>query len=249
MSYSPRFYLAFIAFLFFVGVNSGASAGPTWAAYNAQVAPGNEAAVVEAVNTLMASDVGKSLPGRVVLLDAAFNGPNPTTHTLVFVGKSSAELNAWGQSLGESEAGQAFFAALGPNLSPVSESLSAHVKSYGNVDESNSYWLGYAIDVSDAGGFVAALDKLWGSATGKKHPGEAHLLQLRSGDASVTHFVAVGFENAAEEETWRESLAGNADMEAFQKESTSVANLVSRNIDATVAQWGNFSLKETLGIE
>lgn len=58
---------------------------------------------------------------------------------------------------------------------PRSRVLYRTMKNWGEIVDTDHVWMAHAFRVRDPAGFVAALDKLMGSPTGKKFPGQAYL--------------------------------------------------------------------------
>ena len=223
---------------------SGANAAGSWSALSISVPPGQAFKVVEATDQLMASEIGKQFPGRLLLQQSIADGTNPTTHTFVPIYKSAGAREAWFSKLQASEAYQVFLsalAAIGPGTSSARYRV---LKSWGEISDTDSVWMSYYFDVEDPAAFVAAIDSFRSSATGKKSPSQSHLSSVvAAGITPTTHLVTVGYASEAEMENWQMGLSGNSDWEALLDALGDSADYYGATMARTVKVWGSASLE------
>ncbi len=137
-----------------------------------------------------------------------------------------------------------FQAEMGRLSRPSSAVLYRTVKSWGDIVDTDQVWMGFSFRVNDPQAFVAALDKLMASPTGKKFPGQAYLSAVVAGGATpVTHLISVGYESEAEMETWRAKLEASDDWAAYLGESRKAAELQGAALGRTLKSWGPASFK------
>ena len=235
-----RIGLAAIGFLLFAHV---AAAQPTWSSISISTTPANLPAVQAAVDTLLSSAAGKEFPGKLLLLAEVADGSNPATHSFVPLYKTAAEREAYIQKLQADPAWNVFLTDLTKLSQPVSTVLFRTVKSWGEIVDTDHVWMGYAFTVNDEPAFVAALDKLMASPTGKKFPGQVYLsVVVAGGITPVTHVVSVGYASEAEMETWGATRDASADWATFMKESRKDAEYLGGSLARELKSWGPATL-------
>lgn len=99
------------AFIFLLTTTLGWSA-PTHFNMQFAVKPSGVPAVVKAVQDLMSSEVGQSMPGGLHLNAIIANGTSPATHEIVFLFPSMTSLANWSTSSRGQPAMQAFQASM-----------------------------------------------------------------------------------------------------------------------------------------
>ena len=119
--------------------------------------------------------------------------------------------------------------------------------SSGDISDDDVVWHGFDFNVSDPPAFVAANQRFLLTDTGKRFPGQVHVVAtVAAGDSSTTHSIIVGYESMAEMETWNESLAGNSEWAAYLAQVERSADLQGSNLSQTLGAWGR-SMKEVVG--
>ena len=237
-----RIGLAAIGLMF---VSQGATALPTWSAISITTTPQNAPAVLAATDKLMSSPAGKEFPGRLLLQVVLADGSDPATHTFIPIYKSTADREAFVQKLQADPAWPVFQAALAKLSQPVSTVLYGTVKSWGDVNDTDAVWQGHAFTVKDPAAFLAALDKLMTSETGKKFPGQVYLSSVIAGGITpVTHLISVGFASEVEMAAWNDSLVGNADWKAYLDASRASADFLGSDLSRTLKAWGKTPMKD-----
>ena len=184
-----RIGFAVIAALF---VSQTANAGAAWSTISIVATPSNAAQVVAATDKLMNSEVGKTFPGKLLLQVNVADGANAATHTFVPIYKTAAQREAFAQSLQGSTAWTEFQAALEKTTQPGGTVMHQTLKRWGDINDTDHVWMVHAFDVSDPAGFVAALDALMASETGKKFPGQVYLSTVVAGGTVVVRFGIAG---------------------------------------------------------
>lgn len=216
-----------------------AQAGPGSSAISTTVTPQNLPAVVAAIDKWMASDVGRQFKGRLVLLSHIADGADPATNTIVSVYHSVAEFEAFSKLTANSPA----YAELLNTVVPISQvtftGRSSAVKSWGDVNDTDTVWENFLFTVTDPAAVIAATDAWNASAMGKKFPGQTHLSMVDAGGIGpATHFFAVGWASLAEREAFndanRNDPAWATYLAAMQKASTFLGSSLSQ----TVKAWG-----------
>lgn len=222
-----------------------AVASPSWSLISFSATPQNAPQVIAAADKLMSSAAGNEFPGRLILQVHLADGANPATHSFVPIYKSASEREAFVQKLQADPAWNEFTATMTKLSEPASNTLHRTLKSWGEVVDTDHVWGAYAFDVNDPAAFVAALDKLMASATGKKFPGQVHVSEVVAGGITpVNHVISVGYASEAEMEAWNDSLDGNADWKAYIDASNKSAEYLGANLARDLKTWGPASLKE-----
>jgi len=216
-----------------------ASAQVSWSSINFSSTPSNAPAVMAAADSLMNSAVGKEFPGKLLLQVAVADGADPTTHTFVPIHKSLAEGEAFGQKLQADPAWATFQAEMTRLSQPVSRVLYRTIKNWGELADSDHVWMAHAFAVKDASGFLAALNKLMASPTGKKFPGQVYLSEIIAGGISpATHVISVGFTSQAEMEAWNVTRDASTDWAAYIRASRSTGDYLGASLYSDLKTWG-----------
>jgi hypothetical protein len=128
---------------------------------------------------------------------------------------------------------------------PVSTTLYRTVKSWGDIVDTDHVWMGHAFQVSDEPAFLAAIEKLMASPTGKKFPGQVYLSEVVAGGITpVTHLISVGFASEAEMESWNATRDASADWATYLKASRKAAVYLGGNLSRDLKSWGPATLKD-----
>jgi hypothetical protein len=232
--------LALMGLLF---LGQAAAASPTWSAIGITTTPQNVPQIVAATDKLMNSAVGQEFPGRLLLQVHVADGANPATHSFVPLYKSGADREAFVEKLTADPAWADFQETMARLSQPVGQAIFRTLKSWGEVVDTDHLWMSHAFAVTDPPAFLAALEKLMASETGKNFPGQVHLEGVVAGGISpVTHSVIVGYAGEAEMETWVDSLAGNADWAAYIEASRASAQYLGGSMIRDIKAWGSVSL-------
>jgi len=224
-----------------------ASAGGTWSGLSVAVPAGKTGELVAATDKLMASEVAKQFPGRLLLQMSVANGNNPSTHTFVPIYTSATSGEAWVAQLRASPAYKQFLATLAELGQGTVSARYRVLKSWGEISNSDKVWLGHAFDVKDSKAFAAAIEKFRASATGKKQPSQVHLSQvIAAGMTPMSHLVTVGYASEAEMETAQLSLTGDSDWQALLDAVNESAEHLGSSMSRTVKAWGTASMQSVL---
>lgn len=223
--------------------SQAAVAEPVWSTISLSATPSNAPQVVAAADTLMSSEIGKTFPGRLLLQVNIADGANPATHTFVPIYKTTAEREAFTQSLQGNAAWTEFLAVLEKTTQPGGTVLHQTLKHWGDINDTDHVWMAYAFDVSDPNGFLAAIDAFMASATGKKFPGQVYLSAVVAGGLSpVTHVISVGYDSEAEMAAWHAVRDPSADWAAYQRASRPTSEYLGASLARDLKSWGPATL-------
>jgi hypothetical protein len=237
-----RIAAATVGLLLF-GVTAGAA--PTWSVFSFTTTPQNAAKVLEAANALMSSDVGTEFPGRLYLQQNTVNGSDPATHSFVPVYGSAAAREEFVEKLQASSAWTTFQAAMTAHAEPVASTLHRLVKRWGDINDTDTVWAVHAFTVRDPAAFLAALEKLMASETGKKFPGQVYLSSVTAGGISpVSHVISVGYASETEMDAWFDVRDPSSDWAAYLDAARPVSEFLGTSIARTVKTWGPATLTD-----
>jgi len=223
----------------------GASAAPVWGQISFAATPSNAPKVIAAADKLMNSEVGKQFPGRLLLQLNTVDGANPATHSFVPVYRTAADREAFTEKMLASPAWKEFQATMEQASKPVSSVLYRTVKSWGDINDTDTTRMAHAFTVRDPAAFLAAIEGFMASATGKKFPGQVYLSSVvAAGMSPVTHVISVGYANGVEMDTWIEARNDTADWAAYQKASDPTADYLGASIARTAKTWGAATLAD-----
>jgi len=229
-------------------LSHAAAAQATWSAISFSTTAPNVPLVVAAADTLMGSAAGKTFPGKLLLQAEVADGNNPATHSFVPIYKTAAEREAFVQQLQADPVWNTFLAEMAKLTQPVSTTLYRTVQSWGDRADTDHVWMGYAFHVTDPVAFLATINKLMASPTGKKFPGQVYLSAVEAGGITpVTHLVSVGFASEAEMAAWNATRDASADWAAYLKESRKAAEFLGANLSRDLKSWGAASLDSLAG--
>lgn len=223
-----------------------AMAAPGLSLFEFTTTPQNLSKVIAATDKWMASPTGKKYKGRLFLQANVAAGANPATNSFVDVFHSLADYEAFAQ-LAQNDPGWAeLLNTVVPISTPTSSSLLTTVKTWGDINDTDTVWNPHSLTVSDPAAVIAALDAWMASPVGKKFPGQMYLFSNDAGGVSepnVTHIVSLGYASMAEMETYNDGLANDADFAKFLADVQKVSKHNGASIEQTVKTWGPGTLK------
>jgi hypothetical protein len=226
-------------------LSSQVATAATWSLIAFSTTPQNAPKVLAAADKLMSSAAGKQFPGKLLLQVNLADGANPATHSFVPIYKTAAEREAFLKKLQADPAWAEFMAAMTKETQPVSTVLHKTLKSWGEIVDTDHVWEAHAFKVSDPAAFLAAIDKLMATETGKKFPGQVYLSEVVAGGLSpVTHVISVGFASEAEMETWDNARDASPDWTAYLTESRKAGEFLGTNLAQDLKSWGSATLKD-----
>jgi hypothetical protein len=225
-----------------------AAAQPTWSAIDFSATPQNAPQVLAAAEALMNSPAGKEFPGKLLLQIEVADGSSAATHSFVPIYKTAAEREAFFQKLQADPAWNVFQGEMTKLTQPVSTVLYRTVKSWGEIVDTDHVWMGHAFQVKDEPAFLAALEKLMASPTGKKFPGQVYLSAVVAGGITpVTHLISAGYASEAEMEAWTATRDASADWATYLKASRKAAEYLGTNLSRDIKWWGPATLNSLTG--
>jgi hypothetical protein len=217
-----------------------AAAGANWQVTSFATEPQNVAKLVSLTDTLLASDVGKEMPGTVSLMVNVVDGDSPSTHSYITSFDSLAERESFFAKLSADPAWEKFQNGFTPITDPGAVSRMSFVKNWGEESNKDVFWQLYAFEVSDAEAYAAALETFLASKTGKEFPGSVYLSTVDAAGASPsTHVVSVGYESEAESEAWSDQATTTPDWAAFMTAARKVSRPTGTWYIRTLKTWGN----------
>lgn len=227
--------------LLLIAQSAGAA---SWSMINFTTTPQNVPKVAAAGDKLMSSAAGKTLTGRLVLQQHIADGNDPATHSWVPIYNSAAEREAFVQKLQADPAWPAFLATITQLSQPGSTVMYRTIKSWGDVQNSDTVWMGHAFNVSDPAAFLAALEKFRASPTGQKFQGQVHVSAVVAGGISpVTHLISVGYASEAEMEAWADTRTPTKDWQDYVDASRNSAEYLGGSLGRDLKAWGPATLK------
>jgi hypothetical protein len=221
-----------------------ASAGPGYQVTSVSVMPQNAAKVVGAFDAYFASSAGTQFKGRMILLRHVVDGTDPSTHSLVSLYHSVAELETFQNAVANDPALSTLMDTIVPVATLQSQVRTVAIRSWGDIQDSDTVWNAHYFNVTDAAGFNAALDTWLASKQGKKFPGQGHLAAINVGGLGApTHVINVGYASQAEMESYNDSTAGSPDWAAFVQALGGISTHVGADLTQQVKAWGPATLK------
>ncbi len=220
-------------------LSASAHAAPNWQSLTFRTDPQNVAKIVAAADKFMASPIGKEMPGTLSLMANEIDGGDPATHGFITSMESLAAREAWQQKLQGNPDWAAFRDTVASLTDLGATSRMVFAKSWGEEGDTDAYWVLYAVSVDDPPAYLAAMDALLQSETGKGIPGTTYLSGVAAaGLTAVTHIVSTGFASAAEAEASNEMLFASDDWAAFQKATDAISEFHGAFVLRTVKTWG-----------
>lgn len=222
-----------------------AAAEPWWSQIDLAATPSHAPQVVAAADKFMSSEIGKTFPGRLMLQANVADGADPATHSFVPIYKSAADREAFVQKLQGNAAWAEFQRTLEQLTQPGGQVLYRNVKSWGDINDTDDVWMSHALHVTDPAAYLAALDALMASPTGKKFPGQVYLSSVVAGGVTpMTHVVSVGYDSAKEMADWLAVRDASADWAAFDRASDEASDYLGGSLANTVKTWGPAGMKD-----
>ena len=235
--------IAFVAIgLLFIAQSAGAA---SWSVISFATTPQNAPKVAAAGDKLMASAAGKTFAGRLVLQVHTADGNDPATHSWVPIYKSAAQREAFVQKLQADPAWDAFLASISQLSQPVSTVMYRTIKSWGDIQDSDTVWMAHAFNVSDPAAFLAAIEKFRASPTGQKFQGQVHVSAVVAGGMSpVSHLISVGYATEAEMEAWANTVAPSKDWADYLDAAQNAAEYLGGSLGRDLKTWGPATLAD-----
>jgi hypothetical protein len=235
--------LAFVAIGLLFLAHTAAAA--SWSVISFTTTPQNAPQVLAAGDKLMSSAAGKTFTGQLILQAHIADGDNPSTHSWIPIYKSAADREAFVQKLQADPAWDAFLSTVSKLTQPVSTVMYTTIKSWGDVQDSDTVWMTHAFDVSDPAAFLAALDKFRASPTGQSFKGQVHVSAVVAGGLSpVSHVISVGYASEAEMEAWANTRTPSKDWAAYIDASSSSAKYLGGSLGRNLKTWGPAPLSD-----
>lgn len=236
--------VALAAIVFFV-FSQNAAADPAWSAISLAATPQNAPKVVAAADKLMASAVGKTFPGKLLLQANVADGDNPATHTFVPIFKNATDRETFVQKMQADPAWTEFQNTMAGASQPGGTAIMRTVKVWGEVVDTDHVWMAHDFDVSDPPAFLAALDALMASPTGQKFPGQVYLSAVVAGGITpVSHTISVGYASEAEMDAWQQTVAATDDWAEYLDATGEAAEYLGTSMARDVKSWGSATLAE-----
>ena len=223
-----------------------ASAGPGYALTSVRVLPLDVPTVIAATDKMMASATGQKFKGRLLLLQHIADGDDPSTLSIVSIYKSAAELETYGNLMQNDPARTEYLKALVPISQLERTARTSTLKSWGDINDTDTVWNAHYFNVTDPAAFAAALDAWMNSPMGKKAPGQVHLSAMSAGGVgpvNVTHVISVGYASIAEMETYSDATRTDPDWLKLLAAIRPVSTHLGADLSRTLKQWGSASMK------
>ncbi len=224
---------------------SHAADAASWGMLSVTVKSQDAPKVVAATDKLMSSKVGKEFPGKLKFQAIVANGSDPSTHSFIPIYKSAAEREAFVTKLQASPEWAEFTKATGAISQPTSQVMYRTVKNWGDLADTDHVWMAHPFEATDPPAFLAALDALMTSGTGKSFPGQVYLSEVVAGGLSpVTHVISVGYASEAEMESWAATRDASSDWSDYLAKSRKSAKYLGAIMARDLKSWGPATLKE-----
>jgi hypothetical protein len=221
-----------------------AAAGPGYSLATVTVKPLDIPTVIAATDRMMASANGQKFKGRLLLLQHIADGNDPATISIVSIFKSAAELETYTNMMQDDPARAEYFKTIVPIAQLQTTSRVSLMKSWGDVNDTDTVWVAHYFTVTDPAAFVAALDAFQKSPIGMKFPGQGHLAAMSLGGISpVTHVISLGYASIAEMETYNDMAAKDPEWTKFLAAVRPVSEHLGADLSRTLKQWGTASMK------
>ena len=215
-------------------------ARPNWEAYGLQVAPGDGAAVLAAIESFMATEAGQKVPGAYSLMQATMDGADPTTHSIIWTTDSVAERATYMQSMEGNADWNSFVETLSGLTRGFASYRMAFVKTWGDSLGTDPIWYIHMLSLEDGAAYLKALDELMTSEVGQTFTGWMVLSRVVAGGLTpASHLISVGFETEAEAEDWEARLEASAENAAFTKTTAGTYDYLGSSILTTMKTWGD----------
>jgi hypothetical protein len=223
------------------------AAGPGSAVTSARVLPLDIPKYIAAYDKFMASPVGKQFKGRLVLMSHLADGGDPATLSVLSLYHSQAEYETYSNAVMANEAIRAeLLNAIVPIAQQTFTGRTALIKSWGDINDTDTIWENFYFTVTDYPAFIAALDAWLASPMGKKFPGQGHLIDItRAGAAPGTPGVAisVGYASLSESETYGDGFVDDPDWAKYLAAMAKVSTYLGSDLSRTLKTWGPATTK------
>jgi hypothetical protein len=227
-----------------------ALAAPSWNVTGLTVGATDAPKVVAAFDTLFSSKFGSELPGRVVLRANLADGPNPETHSVLVLGQSVAEREAFQAELYASSEWAQFLetmSTLSPN--PGSTSRGTILWNAGDLSDKDVVWINHFLTVSEPAVLLNAMQTYNASAMGQQAPGQLHLSAVYAGGPTApSHIISIGYESEAEMAAWAQKQQADPAYRVLVDTMLSVATYHGATMQRDGKAWGK-SAKDAASIK
>ena len=198
----------------------------------------NPAAVVDSLQTFMASDCAKEMPARVTLFEPHFNGDNGATHILTFNYQNGKGMDAVRQTFQTCAAAQKFLADGVGVISQEYQALSTPIYAGGTAPEANVYML-WQMKVTDEAKYAAAYKKMMEAQTEDGLASGSYGVNriMAGGVDGMTHFAYI-FGSSMAEMTEALSVSQASDnFKRFAREVESIREIITVDAGYTLIQY------------
>jgi hypothetical protein len=221
-----------------------ASAAPGYFQTGIRVMPLDAPKVIAAMDKMMASPTGQKYKGRLLLLQNVADGNNPATHSFVSIFKSAADLETYTNLMQDDPARTEFMKAVASISHVESTARLSTLKSWGDINDTDTVWNAHYFNVTDPAKFVAAIDAWNNSPAGKKTARQVHLAAMAAGGMTdATHVISVGYSSNAEMEMSNDANRNDPDWQKLLDAIRPVSTHLGADLSRTLKQWGTASMK------
>jgi hypothetical protein len=221
-----------------------AAAGPGMSVLDITVSPLNAAKVVAAFDKMMSSPLGEQFKGRLLLQAHVADGDNPATHSIVGLYHSMAEAEAFAAQAQNDPAWAELLNTVVPIAQAGFTARAATLKSWGDLNDTDTLWNVHYFAVTDPVAFGEALNAWLNSPTGKKFPGQGHLFALSAAGVNpATHIISVGYASMAEMEAYGDMVRNTEDWAKFMAALAPVSKHLGASILRDIKAWGPATVK------
>lgn len=221
-----------------------ASAGPGAAVTSFRILPADVPKFLAAYDKWMASASGKTFNGRIVMATVMADGMDPASHVMTSAYKSMADYDTYQQAALKDPAREEFLATVVPIAQLLLTGRSELVRSWGDVNDTDTIWQTHLFDVTDQAAVVAAEDAWFATPMGKAFPGQVHLSAIiAGGDGAPSHVMQVGWANVAEMEAYGDKYADDPAWTKFLTAMQAASKYRGANLARTLKTWGPATLK------
>jgi len=221
-----------------------ASAGPGYSLATTDVKPLDIPTFIAATDKMMASTNAQKYKGRLLLLQHIADGDDPSTLSIVSIYKSAADLEEYSNLMQNDPARMEYMKSIVPIGSLQNTARLSTVKSWGDINDTDTIWNAHYFTVTDVPAFLAALETWFASPAGKKSPAQAHLAAMAIGGLTpVTHVLSLGYASIAEMEAFVDNNSNDPDRAALLAALRKVSTHVGADLSRTLKTWGPGSMK------
>jgi hypothetical protein len=239
-----RSYSKFLIAIALVGAPLLAAAGPGMSVLDITVSPLDAPKVVAAFDKMMSSPLGKQYKGRLVLEAHVADGDNPATHSIVGLYHSMAEAEAFAKQAQGDPAWQELLNTVVPIAQAGFTARAATIKSWGDINDTDTIWNVHYFTVTDPVAFSEALNAWLNSPTGKKFPGQGHLFALTAAGVNpATHVISVGYASLAEMEAYADMVRNSDDWAKYMVAVAPTSKHLGASIMQDIKAWGPATVK------